>query len=239
MTITQQTAAVERTNNADLVAGGIYTIPETARLTGVPIYSIRRWTCGYSFRRGGTTRWSPPLLKPQLNPIGGVLALSFLDLQEIRFLHAFRQRGVSWYWLRAAHDCAQRRIGHDHPFSTGRFRAAGREILTEVVTSGRDRALENIVSNQLVFARVIAPYLRGLEFKDDVAVRWFPRRDRRVVIDPARSFGQPVVANGGVPTSVLIRSYRAERSFERVGRWYDVDAASVRAAVAFEHRLAA
>jgi uncharacterized protein (DUF433 family) len=89
-----------------------------------------------------------------------------------------------------------------------------------------------------VFKRFIAPYLRGLEFKDRIAVRWYPRRDRLVIVDPTRSFGQPVVKEG-VPTRILARSYRAERSFDRVAKWYDVAASSVRAAVDFERRLAA
>lgn len=229
---------------ASLLRAGIYTLPEAARLTEVPAYSLRRWTLGYYFLRGGQRRWSPPLVGPQLHPINGVPAVSFIDLQELRFLHAFRDHGVSWYYLRIAHDRAKTRIGHDHPFSTGRFRSAGREILIEAVASDvagapRDAALENIISSQLVFRRIIAPYLRGLEFDQDIAVRWFPGTDRRVVIDPARSFGQPVVEREGVPTSVLARSFKAEQSLKRVARWYDVDVRSVRAAVEFERRLAA
>jgi len=72
-----------------------------------------------------------------------------------------------------------------------------------------------------------------------IAARWFPSTNRRIVIDPARSFGQPVVEKEGVPTSVLARSYKAEQSLKRVARWYDVDVRSVRAAVEFERRLAA
>jgi uncharacterized protein (DUF433 family) len=223
----------------DLLTSGIYSLPDAARLTGVPIPSIRRWTLGYHFIRGGERRWSPPLVKPQLHPAGGGPALSFLDLQELRFLHAFRVRGVSWYWLRISHEKARERIGHAHPFTTGKFHSAGRSILTEVATGSRDRALENIASGQLEFKRVIAPYIRGLVFDHGVVVRWFPRRDRSIVVDPSVSFGQPIVVKGGVPTSVLAQSYRAERSVERVAKWYDVDVRSVRAAVEFERRLAA
>jgi uncharacterized protein (DUF433 family) len=154
-------------------------------------------------------------------------------------LHAFRDHGVSWYWLRIAHEKAKERIGHAHPFSTGKFRSAGRSILIEVATGSKDRALENIASGQMEFKRLIAPYLRGLVFDRGVVVRWFPRRDRSIVVDPSVSFGQPIVVKGGVPTSVLAQSYRAERSVERVAKWYDVDPRSVRAAVEFERRLAA
>lgn len=221
-----------------LLTAGVYALAEAARLTGVPIANIRRWTSGYFFVRNGQRRWSPPLVPPQLDRVEGVPALSFLDLQELRLLHLFRSRGASWQTLRVAHDRAKALIGHHHPFSTGRFKSVGREILTEVALSESDRALENIVSRQLVFHKSIAPYLRGLEFNDDIVIRWYPRRDRRVVIDPTQSFGQPVVREG-VPTRILARSFRTERSIERVARWYDVDSSSVRAAVEFERRLAA
>ena len=221
-----------------LLTTGIYTLPEAARLTGVPIGNVRRWTFGYSFVRGGQRRWSEPLVPPQIDSVAGVPAVSFLDLQELRLLHMFRERGASWQTLRVAHDKARATIGHRHPFSTGRFKSAGREILTEVALSESDRALENIVSGQLVFRKFIAPYLRGLEFENDIVVRWYPRRDRRVIVDPTRSFGQPLVREG-VPTSVLARSFRTEKSIERVAHWYDVDSFSVRAAVEFERRLAA
>jgi uncharacterized protein (DUF433 family) len=228
----------ESNANGDLLVLGIYTVREAARLTRVPIASIRRWTLGYTFARDGKRHWSPALVKPQLHPIDSVPAVSFLDLQELRMLHAFRSRGASWQALRVAHERAKERIGHQHPFATGRFWSAGREILAEVAHAERDRALENIVTRQLVFRKFIASYLRGLEFNEHVAIRWYPRRDRRVILDPTRSFGKPVVKEG-VPTRVLARSYRAERSADRVAKWYDVDVSSVRAAVEFERRLAA
>ena len=64
-------------------------------------------------------------------------------------------------------------------------------------------------------------------------------RTRRVVIDPTRSFGQPIVNTGGVPTAVIFRSFRAEDSVARVAAWYDIHERDVRDAIEFEKRLAA
>ena len=166
-------------------------------------------------------------------------ALSFLDLQEIRFLHASRRHGVSWQTLRQASESVKKRLSHDHPFSTGKFSSYGRRILLDAAKASGDQALEDIVSNQLGFRSVIALYLQGLEFSQGIVARWFPRPDKRIVIDPARSFGQPIVTKEGVPTLVLAKAYRAERSYSKVSRWYEVDVRSVRAAVEFESRMAA
>jgi uncharacterized protein (DUF433 family) len=72
-------------------------------------------------------------------------------------------------------------------------------------------------------------------------VRWFPMGEKRkvVVIDPQRAFGRPIVAEGGVPTEVLASAVAAEKSVERVARWYAVSPREVKAAVEFEQRLAA
>ena len=222
-----------------LIGVGIYTFPEASRLARVPLRSIRRWALGYEFVSRGERRSMPPVLKPQLQPINGVPALGFLDLQEIRFLHAFRSHGVSWHTLRMATERARAIVGRDHPFSTGRFRDDGKRIMTEVAAKSGDAALEDIVSKQFGFSRIIKPYLKGLEFADGYIVRWFPGPDQRIVVDPARSFGQPVLTRGGIPTIVLAKAYKAEKSFGKVARWYETDVPSVRAAVTFEHRLAA
>jgi uncharacterized protein (DUF433 family) len=222
-----------------LVGHGIYTIPDASRLTGVPASSIRRWTLGYEYVRHGERRRLPAIVRPQLDSVDDVPALSFLDLQELRFLHAFRTHGVSWHTLRLAHERARQLIGRPHPFATGQFKTDGRRILTEVAGASRDSALVDIVQRQLVFKRIIERYLRGLEFEEDVAARWFPHGSRRVVLDPERRFGQPITTREGVPTLVLAKTYKAEQSFAKVARWYQVEIASVRAAVEFESRPAA
>src|SRR2546428_8345668 len=125
-----QAAATDREPDDALLRLGIYTIPEAARLTRVPFASIRRWTHGYAFRKGGERRWSPPLVVPQLDPVDEIPAVSFLDLQELRLLHAFWSPGAHWQTHRGGHERAKEGIGHTHTGVTGPFRAAGRQVLT-------------------------------------------------------------------------------------------------------------
>src|SRR2546426_10602448 len=119
-----QAAATDREPDDALLRLGIYTIPEAARLTRVPFASIRRWTHGYAFRKGGERRWSPPLVVPQLDPVDEIPAVSFLDLQELRVFHALSVPGARWPTPRGGHERAEERIGHRHPFSPCRLRAA-------------------------------------------------------------------------------------------------------------------
>ncbi len=221
---------------------GIYTVAEAARLTRVPPLRIRRWVQGYSYRAvpKGPQSYSPAVFVHELEPIDGALALTFLDLLEIRFVDAFRRHGVSWKTIRQAAAYAGEVLHTTHPFSTKKFKTDGRRIIGEFTESSSDRALLDLVGRQYEFKAVISHTLfEGIEFKGNEAALWWPLGGRgRVLLDPHRSFGQPIVAKEGVPTTVLARAVRAEGSVDRVARWFEVERASVRAAVEFEEGLA-
>src|SRR3989442_5876899 len=99
-----QAAATDREPDDALLRLGIYTIPEAARLTRVPFASIRRWTHGYAFRKGGERRWSPPLVVPQLDPVDEIPAVSFLDLQALPLLHCLWSPEANLQKLPAGHE---------------------------------------------------------------------------------------------------------------------------------------
>jgi len=170
------------------------------------------------------------------------LALGFQDLLEVRMVDAFRKRGVSWPTLRVAAGSAQKLFGVTHPFSSRRFLTDGRDIFAEINDKSGEAALLDIVRTQYAFAEVLGPLLHGVEFDEyDQALRWWPLgTKRRVVIDPARSFGQPIVSREGVPTALIAQAYKAaNRSITGVAEWYELEARSVRDAIEFERKLAA
>lgn len=219
---------------------GIYSVPEASRLSGVSEPRIRRWMRGYSFKSAGRFLQSPPVWAGQLPVIDGALALGFLDLIEVRFVDAFLKRGVRWSTLRKAEARGRELFNTAHPFATKNFRTDGRGIFAEL--GGRtDPALIELASSQLAFSQVIAPSLAVVDFERDEAVRWWPlgAGKRVVVIDPARSFGQPIVSPEGVPTAVLARAAAVEGDEQFVARTYRVSPRSVRHAVEFEKKLAA
>lgn len=224
-----------------LLGLGIYTVPETARLTKVSSGRIRRWVRGYAFRTpAGDLHVSPPVWRqPALGDES--LTLSFRDLLEVRFVNAFRDRGVSWKVLRRSAEKASKLFGTEHPFSTNRFKTDGIAIFLELVKENREKALLDLAQDQFAFKGILDEFLSGIEFssKDD-PLRWWPLgRKRHVVLDPQRSFGEPIVAVGAVPTRILAAGFRAEDSYDRVARWYGVSLPSVKAAVEYESTLAA
>lgn len=229
-------------SNFTYVGKGIYGVPEASRLTQVAPARIRRWLLGYSYKYAGELHTSPRLLASDFPVIDNTTSLSFLQLIEIRFVDAFRSHGVSWKTIRLAAECAHNLYSQAHPFATKSFRTDGRTIFAEIIEKTGEKSLLDIVRNQYAFQKIIDKSLyKGIEFSDDgVTQRWWPLGKRKsVVIDPARSFGQPITDREGVPTAILAKAFLIEESIKRVSGLYEVSEKSVRDSIEFEKCLAA
>lgn len=223
---------------------GVYSVHQAARLSGVPPRSIRRWLLGYSYRYGDGVTHQPPVIARERSVSGSeALVLTFRDLLEIRFVHAFRDSGVSWNVIRRAAEKARDLFHTDHPFTTKAFHTDGRRIFADLQSEGvRERKLVDLVSDQYAFRNVMLPSFRAqIELSArGAAERWWPMgRKKLVVLDPERQFGEPIVVEGGVPTAVLAKAAKTMHSEQAVAKWYEVSRSAVRQAVAFEQHLAA
>lgn len=230
---------------ASLVGIGLYTIAEAARLTGVPARSIRRWIVGYKSLEQGTHREYPPLWTRQVDESFDEEGLGFLDLIEVRFVHAFRTHGISLQAIRLAAKRAATLFDDTHPFATKRFSTDGRSIFAEVLEELGEMQLLDLVKNQYAFREVIQPSLyNSLVFEDGTARRWFPNYPQKTIyVDPAIAFGRPVVAARPIRTDVLAAAVRAEGAgadaIAAVARMFEVAPTAVQQAVDYETRLAA
>ena len=227
-------------SNPGMVGVGLYTIPEAARLVGVRPQRIRRWVRGYKYRgRDGVAAASEPLWHADTPTTDTTVGLSFLDMMEVRMVNAFRGYGVSWTTIREAalHACE---LFHDnHPFTMRRFQTDGNRIFVEAAEGQGERVLD-MNRRQWVSKRIVQQSLfEGIEFDDGQAARWYPAKNRKVVVDPARSFGRPVLTDYGVPTEVLFAAFNVEGSVDKVSKWYDIPKPAVRAAIGFERNVAA
>lgn len=221
-----------------LIGVGLYTAAEAALYTGISVKDIRRWMFGYSAHGvNHAGLWTPELSAIDDNLLG------FHDLLEIRFVHAFRQHGVSLQAIRSASIQAREMFDQRYPFTCKRFQTDGRDIFATVLDETGDEALLDLVKRQWAFKQVIKPSLyEGIDYTGEgSAQRWFPlKRSKAVVLDPARNFGKPVLTSVGIDTSAIYQSYQAEgQDAKRVAMIFEIPTAAVDAAVAFEHRIAA
>jgi uncharacterized protein (DUF433 family) len=227
--------------DSPFIGVGLYTVPQAARISHVSTGRIRRWLLGYTYETTTGRGSSPPVVTSSLPLLDGTLTLTFLDLQEIRFVDAFIEAGVKWQKLRFAHSKLQQAWG-PYPFSRGRFVTDGRTILEDLAPGARtvNAHLVDVITNQTAFKQFVWPYIKNLAFANGQASQWWPLgKSKMIVLDPLRSFGQPIVAREGVPTAILAKAYRAEQSYARVARWYEVKERWVRNAVEYESTFAA
>jgi len=221
---------------------GLYTFHEAARLTKIPLRDLRRWLDGYPYRdKKGARVTVAPLWGTELDD-DTLDGISFHDLLEVRFVHAFRKHGVSLQTIRLASQRARELFETNYPFTSRQFRTDGRTIFTSAMEDTGETELLDLVKQQYAFRKIIEPSLySGIEFgQDQAAARWYPSpRSKAIVLDPAIAFGKPIATSGAVRTSILYDAFIAEGDKNFVAKLYEVPVAAVDAAVAFEQSLAA
>jgi uncharacterized protein (DUF433 family) len=229
---------VVQTPEPNLLNAGLYTVPEASRLTRISTGKVRRWIKGYDYRTSGSIRHSEAVWQGEIKPLDNKISLSFRDLLELRFVDAFIRAGVSWRTMRRAHTNAQNELKTTHPFCSNRIFTDGRSILLRQAEKDSDEALINLATDQKEFSRIVETFRRELEFSGSDIIWWPLGRQRQIVLDPKRNFGQPTVTKSGVPAATLARSVKANSSQAVVARWYEVHRDEVRDAVEFEESLA-
>lgn len=219
-----------------LVGIGLYTLAEAGRLVHVAPSTISRWLRGHD---AGGRRYEP-LWHSQVDLGEDGLFLGFRDLQEVRVVAAFIARGLSPQRVRQAIGLARDLVGDERPLSTKRFRTDGRSLFLQMVEEDGQTKLIDLFKRQFAFREIIEQSLTNLEYDDGGSPSlWWPLgRGGSVVVDPARSFGQPIEAETSIPTATLAAAAKAEGSQQAAARAWGVPLRSVRRAVAFEDHMA-
>lgn len=224
-------------NVDQLIGVGLYTVSEAAKLTGIPAARIRRWLVGYHYRHGDDERWSDPLWTSEIPTLDDTLELGFRDLMELRFVERFVSAGLSLHTVRLAINCAREQIGEERPFSTTRFRTDGRTVFLQISEEAGEPRLIDLLRKQYAFNQVIEPSFKDIDFDGGRAARWWPlTRRKSIILDPARSFGQPIISNSGVPTEAIANAVKVESSIGTVAKIFEIPVRAVKDAVLFENR---
>lgn len=226
---------------------GIYPQPVAARLLKLSPGRLRRWVGGYTYwmretGAGRVRRQQRPVIQTDLPSVAGRLALSFLELMELRVVKAIVDRGLPLQRVRAAADLARARFSTEHPFASRRVFTDGRAIFSAI---NDDPTAPDVVKwtpaeiDQVVAGGVFEQFLSEIDFDEASALahRWWPLgREQPIVLDPAVGFGAPVISGTGLRTSVVARLAQSSSSDEAAIA-YEVTRDAVEAALAFEGAL--
>ena len=220
-----------------LVESGFYTVEEASRLLQTTPKKIRGWIDGYPRTKAA------PVLINDLGWLKRSLAFSFANLMEMRFIEFFAARGVRVSSMRSMAEEAQRMLDHPHPFATNTiFTTDGQKIFAKVASEAGDPRLYDLKEKNWAMLPIIEQsLLKDTQYNPaGDAVLWKPRVNvaPHVIIHPARSFGQPILAESGVPTRTVNEAWEAEGDIDVVAKWFQIKKKQVLEAVEFEQRLA-
>lgn len=217
------------------IGHGVYSLAEASRLTGLRSQRAREWFLGRpseQLRKAFFAGDYPSVL--------GDRAISFHDLIELFVAGQLRDHGVSLQSLRKVHRQLQKELGVRHPFCRREVLSDGKKVFTLGLDALGQHEMIEILSRQRVFAEILLPFLKRIDYDEatQLARRWMIAR--MVVIDPAICLGKPIVEPVGIATAILASAYDANgQNAEAVADWYGVHSSHVLAAVDFERNLAA
>ncbi|HVN85881.1 MAG TPA: DUF433 domain-containing protein [Candidatus Binatia bacterium] len=199
-----------------------YRIAEAAHYLAIPAATLRAWTVGQPYATEAGPRLFAPLIsiaqtKPPL--------LSFLNLVEIHVLDAIRrEHKLSLQKVRKALTYVGERFPSAHPLADQTFMTDGLDLFIE-----RYGRLVNISqAGQLAMRGLLEAHLRRIE-RDSAGlpIKLYPftrkhdaHEPKRIVIDPAVSFGRPALAGTGIATAVVVERYKAGESVDDLAEDY-------------------
>lgn len=214
----------------DILGHGIYTPRQAARLIGGTAQDVRRWTRG-----SGPTE---PLWNAYYQNLDDTAELSFADLIELRVVRALRNAGISLQAIRFAIFLAQEQFGIEKPLSSQDFKTDGSQILMHAIENdGELVSLSKKYPGQKVFAKIVLPSLKSLEYDGGTVARWRPAHTEDIVIDPKRSFGAPILDDFGISTTVLYEENKEYQDISYLSRIYEMPRKLVQHAIRYEEGL--
>lgn len=226
---------------ADLRETPTYGLTEAAHYLRMPVATLRSWVLGRPYPTGAGRRFFQPLIAIA-DPARRLL--SFLNLVEAHVLCAIRRdHKIALASARRAVTYVERELAVRRPLATQKFETDGASLFVQHY----GRLIDASQHGQLALRELLGAHLRRIEWDEhELALRLFPftrkgqaDEPRFIVIDPRVSFGRPVLAGTGIPTSVIAERYKAGESMEELSRDYARSRVEIEEAVRCELPLEA
>lgn len=214
----------------------MYTEAEAGRLLGVAQSTLHYWLEGGE-RRGKSYR---PIIRESPR---GVRSVTWAEFVEAGLLREYRRtHRVPMVELRKFADLLRDEFGVPYPLADRRPYVSGRQLVYDAQTAaGLDAefCLVAVAGDQLLLTPPSQAFLERVEWDGDVATAWRadPHPQSSVRVSPTIRFGKPAV--GGVSTEVVWEQAEADVEVETIAEIYQLAAADVRWALAYETSLRA
>jgi|SRR5450759_4508822 uncharacterized protein (DUF433 family) len=229
------------TRYADPHFSPAYSMGEAAHHLRMPEGTLRSWVVGRWYPVAGQSKRSRPLIHlddPQRQ------YLSFINVVEAHVLAAIRRRhGVKLPKVRTALDYVKRQFHIERPLIDQTFQTDGLDLFVErygdLINASREgqQAMKEIIS---VYLKRIERDAKGFPIKlypftRDTEADAAPKSDPRVVVmNPAVSFGRPVIAGTGIPVTSIYERYKAGDSVAGLAQDFRLDTSAIEEAIRCE-----
>jgi uncharacterized protein (DUF433 family)/transposase-like protein len=239
---------ISRENSLRLIYGDFapeekprYSIARAAHYLHISPSTLRSWVRGRTYPKGGGVEIWPPVIRVRAGHL-----LTFNNLTEAYVLRALRvDHGVKMVRVREALDYAEKEFGIPRLLLSKELQAAPGHVFLE-----RFGQLVNLsLSGQFAAKQLLEAVLKRVERNEmGLPGRMFPVASydlqtlklapQRVLIDPAISFGRPILASTGIRTSVIVGRIDAGEAPEKVAEDYGLEPEDLDAAIAQERAAA-
>jgi uncharacterized protein (DUF433 family) len=146
-------------------------------------------------------------------------------------LASFRAAGVPLHRIRPALEALRQELGIEHVLASESLYTDGAEVLYDFAESRGDspeaKAVRELVaprSGQRGFVEVVDRYLKRITYDQHYAgILALPQyQSAQVIVDPRRSFGLPIFANGAAEVEVVLGCFKAGESVEELSSEFGV-----------------
>ena len=219
----------------DPIECAAYTKTDAARMTGVPISTVRNWVLGRDAdSRQGRAGFAPAI---QLDDPTGEF-LSFRNLVELHVLAAIRRDyELKLPVVRRATQFLRENFSFEHPLAKVQMLTDGRDLLIE-----HGRKLLNTSRGGQLEMKWISACVERIEYDKEGRLQKLypftttdPARDfKAVVIDPRSQFGRPCLREVGIPTEVVMSRFAAGERIEELAEDFGIQASLIEEAIRFE-----
>ena len=216
--------------NNEMMETPIYGLTEAAHYLRVPLNTLRYWV------QGG--RSVQPLIA-----LAAPSRLSFSNLLECHMLSSMRAiYDVRIPKVRRALATLARYVSHKHPLIEQVFHTDRRDLfiehLGEIVNLSKGGQLE-IRGMWELYRERVEPDPKGFSKLYPFVLQPKPNEPKLILINPAVSFGKPVIAGTGISTAVVASRFNARESIGDLATEYGVTPKQVEEAIRWEQRTAA
>jgi uncharacterized protein (DUF433 family) len=204
-------------------SAGLLTMADSARFLGIPRQTFHRWARGYE--SGG------PLLHVLAPKREREAPITFIAMAEAYVLWALREAGVRPRRIRPALGRLQAEFGRDYVLVAPELATDGIDVLWDFSRTEEGAGLIEGHTGQHVIREIVADYLRYVSWGGDGypdMLRLRHCEPSNVVVDPQRSFGQPIFADTRVRVANVAAMLKAGEHPEVVADEFGLDITDVR-----------